>query len=300
LKNFVRDFEERRFYQVRKGDTLTSIAVRMLGSARYVPLLTELNRDSIKRSADGGIKLVVGSHILLPSRADLMRFVSAGDDANVIYLESVSEQSEDFQPKYACRFGDNLKSIARRHPAMRDARLWTLLATINNLSDRQTKNKMPCEKLQRGQVLIIPSARQRLEFLQELPSSTVPKPIRGSIFGNGAECWPPRPQDGTTITGQASGEKKLVAGRPWIQEAGSINQSQPADSEGDTKVTGAQSSDTKPVAGKPWIQPASSSNSSNSSELAGLQSDTRVTGELSGEKKPAAGKPWIQEARKKI
>lgn len=295
LKNFIQEFEERRFYRVKKGDTLSKIALQKLGSLRFVPLLIELNRDSIKVLPNGELQLVAGADLILPNRADITRFISMGDDARAVYLESISEKSEDYQPKYVCRIGDNLRSIARRHPAMRDARLWPLLADVNNLSDRQNKEKMPVEKLRRGQVLIIPSAKQCLEFLQDLPNSTVPKPLRGSIFGNGAECWPPKNDGGTCLSATQDGTKKSV-GRPWIQEGkrrGGSEQS--SDDQSQTKAAGGLSGGPRPLAGKPYIQEAGTGTNSQS-QAADVQSGTVVTGALSVPSKLPVSKPYIQEA----
>ncbi|HEY9755947.1 MAG TPA: LysM peptidoglycan-binding domain-containing protein [Oculatellaceae cyanobacterium] len=295
LKNFIQEFEERRFYRVKKGDTLSKIAMEKLGSLRFIPLLIELNRDSIKVLPNGDLQLVAGADLILPNRADITRFISMGDDARAVYLESISEKSEDYQPKYVCRIGDNLTSIARRHPAMRDARLWPLLADVNNLSDRQNKEKMPVEKLRRGQVLIIPSAKQCLEFLQDLPNSTVPKPLRGSIFGNGAECWPPKSNGDTCFAGK-QGNTKKSAGRPWIQEGKKRDGSEQfSDDQSQTKATGSLSGETRPTAGKPYIQEAGTSTSSQS-QSADAQSGTVVTGALSVPSKSPVSKPYIQEA----
>jgi hypothetical protein len=291
LSNLVQEFEERRLYRIKKGDTLSSIALKQFGSAKYVALLIELNRDAIKMLPNGNFELVIGAHIKLPSRADITRFESTGEAASAIYLESVTEKSEDYQPKYVCRLGDDLKSVASRHPALRNARLWPLVAYINNLSDRQNKDRTPIEKLRRGQVLIIPSARQRLDYLQNMPNSTVPKPLRGSIFGNGAQCWPPRADGGTAITeGQAAGAKRPAA-RPWIQEASTGNAT-PSTDNSDTTITGGQGGCSKP-SGTPYMHDGGTTCGEEDSE--DLQSATTVTGALSAETNSSTSKPYIDK-----
>jgi trimeric autotransporter adhesin len=299
LKDFVRNFEERRLYQIRKGDTLSSIAEKKLGSNKYLPLLIELNRDIIIFKADGTITLQPGCYINLPSQADIARFVSMGEDARAAYSNPEDYQSPDFQATYACRYGDNLKTVAKRHPALRDARLWTLLAEVNKLSTRQTDKKVSVEKLKRGQVLIIPSARQKQDFLQQLPSNPTPKPLTGSIFSNENKVrvvagsfnseWPAEDDSNTTVTGgntnSAKGDTRITKGDSSVTN-------------GDTIVTGSSPKVTDN--GTTIITDASAHVTTN--DVAVIEDRTiitedctRITNATAGALKPVRGKAWIQE-----
>ncbi len=59
--------------------------------------------------------------------------------------------------KYVCRIGDTLRSIALRHPALQDVKLWELVAVVNELSTEVNSKNDPIAKLARGQILFLPT-----------------------------------------------------------------------------------------------------------------------------------------------
>jgi hypothetical protein len=61
---------------------------------------------------------------------------------------------------YTVRLGNTLKSIAIKHPALQDVRLWKLLAEVNNLSTQTDSQDIPLVRLERGSELLIPSPQE--------------------------------------------------------------------------------------------------------------------------------------------
>lgn len=59
--------------------------------------------------------------------------------------------------RYVCRIGDTLRSIALRHPALQDVKLWELLAVVNEISTEVNSKNDPIAKLARGQILFLPT-----------------------------------------------------------------------------------------------------------------------------------------------
>jgi hypothetical protein len=162
---------EREQYTVYEGDTLESIARRKLKDRRYAPLLYSLNRDTLGHIKDfKNHQLPPGAVLHLPSMAETMRFkvhVLADTTPLLVYvnthgkLQASDKPSETDAPlTYTCRLGDTLLSIATRHPALRDAALWKLLAKINNLSTETDANGLPAVKLKRGKVLRLPKPKE--------------------------------------------------------------------------------------------------------------------------------------------
>ncbi len=181
LSQLIR-LEIRRTYKVRKGDSLTAIARRELGNGNLDELIMQLNRGLLIVDEQGNIKLKPGSHIRLPSRADISAFIAQRQDTSKLQVQyQDTSDAGDKQTIYACRLGDNLQSIAKRHPELRDARMWVLVARINNLNTRQNKAGEPVAKLKRGQKLVMPTAEQKQAFLAELAGSD-----RDPYFGTGS------------------------------------------------------------------------------------------------------------------
>lgn len=59
--------------------------------------------------------------------------------------------------RYIVRLGDSLDGVASKHPALKDAELWPLLASINELSDEVDDDDKPVATLRRGMVLNLPT-----------------------------------------------------------------------------------------------------------------------------------------------
>ncbi len=65
---------------------------------------------------------------------------------------------------YAVRLGDTLRSVAMKHPEMRDVSLWKLLADKNGLPVEIDSKGAPLAILIRGSSIIIPTAEEIEEF----------------------------------------------------------------------------------------------------------------------------------------
>jgi hypothetical protein len=73
-------------------------------------------------------------------------------------------KSASAAPSYIVRLGDTLRSIATKHPALNDVKLWKLLAEKNGLSAACDAKGLPKAKLMRGTKLLLPSAKEIAEF----------------------------------------------------------------------------------------------------------------------------------------
>jgi hypothetical protein len=68
---------------------------------------------------------------------------------------------------YTCRLGDTLKSIAVKHPALKDPSLWKLIAEINQLATAVDSKGVPIAKIVRGSKIRIPNPDEVAEYLVE-------------------------------------------------------------------------------------------------------------------------------------
>jgi hypothetical protein len=87
-------------------------------------------------------------------------------------LGPLTKKPEELKPRYVVRLGDTLKSIAMKHPALNDVKLWRLLAEVNGLSTGVDEKGNPLVPLKRGQVLSLPMQEEVDAFLGTTP---VPK-----------------------------------------------------------------------------------------------------------------------------
>ena len=159
-------FDRWHSYKVKRGDTLLSIATKELGNPHLVPLLIQLNRGLLTFDKEGNAKLKPGMTLRLPSRSEVIRFLAQSEQEKQLQI-SFGENPAEIQLPYVCRLGDTLKTIAKRHPAVRDARLWPLIARVNNLDQSAGEDGQPLAKIRRGQKIILPSLEERKQFLLE-------------------------------------------------------------------------------------------------------------------------------------
>ena len=76
---------------------------------------------------------------------------------------------------YAVRLGDTLRSVAMKHPELRDVSLWKLLAAKNGLAVETDAKGSPLAILIRGASIVIPTAEE-IEDYREQNSFKVRKP----------------------------------------------------------------------------------------------------------------------------
>lgn len=68
--------------------------------------------------------------------------------------------------RYEVRAGDTLKTVATNHPALADARLWRLLAEVNQISCQVDEHGNACAELVPGTFLTLPTEIQIEQFRQ--------------------------------------------------------------------------------------------------------------------------------------
>ncbi len=68
--------------------------------------------------------------------------------------------------RYIVRLSDTLEGVAAKHPALKDASLWPLLARLNELSDEADDDDKPLATLRRGMVLNLPTPQEISQFRQ--------------------------------------------------------------------------------------------------------------------------------------
>ena len=84
-------------------------------------------------------------------------------------------------PTYVVRLGDTLRSIATKHPALNDVKLWKLLAEKNNLSTSCDAKGNPKAILQRGSKLLLPTVKEIADFRKGLKAAPVATPDLSSV-----------------------------------------------------------------------------------------------------------------------
>lgn len=188
-------------YVIQPGDTLESIARRMLSDKRLSGLVFDLNRSAIPWRIESGrryLALKPGLTIQLPNHVDITRYKASKRTTTLPFGYDVmpgtttpatthtlpSEQaarqktrrdnvekilgplsSSVDEPAYCiARLGETLNSLARRHPHLQDESLWFLLAEVNNLSQETDAIGRAKARLTRGMKLRLPSSQQILEF----------------------------------------------------------------------------------------------------------------------------------------
>lgn len=72
--------------------------------------------------------------------------------------------SPDGRINYIVRLGDSLKSVASKHPALKDVHLWKLLAEVNGISTQADSRGNPTTSLTRGSTIVIPSPDEIEKF----------------------------------------------------------------------------------------------------------------------------------------
>jgi LysM domain len=166
---------ERKRYRIQTGDTLKKIAEKLLKDKRLAGLIYLLNPELLGTDADlDELNLPPGAVLILPSAEEILQYkIHVLHDTLPDYIyedllqhpdERIARTAQEFRPAYACRFGDNLITVAGRHPAMSDSSIWPLLAKLNNLSDRTDAAGQPTAQLKRGQKLVMPSRKDIRDY----------------------------------------------------------------------------------------------------------------------------------------
>ncbi len=82
----------------------------------------------------------------------------------------------DGRIRYICRLGDTLRSVAMRHPALKDVTLWKLLAEVNELTTDVDGKGTPVAQIKRGTTISLPTLEEIESFKLKLkPPKTAGK-----------------------------------------------------------------------------------------------------------------------------
>jgi hypothetical protein len=109
---------------------------------------------------------------------------------------------------YTVRLGDSLKSIATKHPALLDVKLWELLAAVNNIT--VPNNDHSLVKLTRGSTLRLPSAQEIVDYyaLQSTKKNKNSGEIETKISTEGSSLGSGLESTEGSATGSATGSAK--------------------------------------------------------------------------------------------
>ena len=189
----LREDTKQEKYIVRPNDTLESITKKKLGALDLLTLLYELNKSKIQvKYAENGEPLYVvkvGTILFLPSRKQIreyrQRLLSQSSNNHSMPLKPGSPESQINQNRraniekflgpissvktpnelhYTIRLGDSLRSIALKHPALKDVALWKLVARKNGLPTTTDSKGAPTAALNRGSTMVIPTQTEIAEY----------------------------------------------------------------------------------------------------------------------------------------
>jgi nucleoid-associated protein YgaU len=153
--------EPRTRYIVRPGDTLESIARKILHDKRLALLIFRINRSVIRveyREGNQIVHLKPNTVLQMPTRTEIEIFRAT------IGSKKMSNKSAAFEEttriNYTVRLGDTLRTVAMRHAALKDATLWRLIAEINGLSTELDADGTPVAKVLRETTLRLPTSEE--------------------------------------------------------------------------------------------------------------------------------------------
>lgn len=214
IEEFITKDIRRIKYTVRKGDTLENISKKHFRDPRLARLIYEMNPAKIKLSQEEGktaYQLTVNSVLTLPSPRQAREWISRGkylttvDNSYVAQTELTADDlanmekrrlnvenvlgalgmaaDTNYKPSYTVRFGDSLRSIAMKHPALNDVSLWRLLAKVNDLSIETDAMGTPKVTLERGTALNLPSKEEIAQFRKDNGALVHPSSLKHASNG---------------------------------------------------------------------------------------------------------------------
>lgn len=214
IEEFITKDIRRIKYTVRKGDTLENISKKHFRDPRLARLIYEMNPAKIKLSQEEGktaYQLTINSVLTLPSPRQAREWISRGkylttvDNSYVAQTELTADDlanmekrrlnvenvlgalgmaaDTNYKPSYTVRFGDSLRSIAMKHPALNDVSLWRLLAKVNDLSIETDAMGTPKVTLERGTALNLPSKEEIAQFRKDNGALVHPSSLKHGSNG---------------------------------------------------------------------------------------------------------------------
>jgi hypothetical protein len=214
IEEFITKDIRRIKYTVRKGDTLENISKKHFRDPRLARLIYEMNPAKIKLSQEEGktaYQLTINSVLTLPSPRQAREWISRGkylttvDNSYVAQTELTADDlanmekrrlnvenvlgalgmaaDTNYKPSYTVRFGDSLRSIAMKHPALNDVSLWRLLAKVNDMSIETDAMGTPKVTLERGTALNLPSKEEIAQFRKDNGALVHPSSLKHGSNG---------------------------------------------------------------------------------------------------------------------
>ncbi|QQR57582.1 MAG: LysM peptidoglycan-binding domain-containing protein [Candidatus Melainabacteria bacterium] len=214
IEEFITKDIRRIKYTVRKGDTLENISKKHFRDPRLARLIYEMNPAKIKLSQEEGktaYQLTLNSVLTLPSPRQAREWISRGkylttvDNSYVAQTELTADDlanmekrrlnvenvlgalgmaaDTNYKPSYTVRFGDSLRSIAMKHPALNDVSLWRLLAKVNDMSIETDAMGTPKVTLERGTALNLPSKEEIAQFRKDNGALVHPSSLKHGANG---------------------------------------------------------------------------------------------------------------------
>ncbi|MBX9688160.1 MAG: hypothetical protein K2X27_15740, partial [Candidatus Obscuribacterales bacterium] len=174
----------------------------------------DIEQESVAKPADNSIASRLLQAFETGSSETKARPANPDRRANVesllgkIIEAADSSQQDDGRIKYSCRLGDSLRSVAMRHPALKDVGLWKLLAEQNNLSTQTDQAGNPLAELKRGSVLRLPFPHEIAEFRQKQQDN--PSPRRASKTAENPVVKMPPPAATTELIGSTDEELQTI------------------------------------------------------------------------------------------
>lgn len=80
------------------------------------------------------------------------------------------ESRGDGRIRYTVRLGETLKSIALKHPLLKDVDMWKLIARVNNMSEDIDERGAPIVTLKRGMSILLPTHDEAESFRSSKPA----------------------------------------------------------------------------------------------------------------------------------
>jgi nucleoid-associated protein YgaU len=218
---------------IEPGDT----ALEIPAPATTLPAPHAMPANTAKRArADDVAEMDANARASFQSRRDNIEKV----------LGPIVPKSEDVTPHYVVRLGDTLKSIAMKHPALNDIKLWRLLAQVNDIPVDVDERGNPVARVKRGQILNLPMQDEidafrsgeaqpgkRIDIMPAVPhpSATLPAaenpvaaefipvltgtvPVAASLLGPDAQ--PPSGPRRTDQRLQALSQQNVVPGSDFV------------------------------------------------------------------------------------
>jgi len=205
MQDIVRKENHQEKYSVKQPEDLSNIARKKFMNPSIAQLIYELNPNKVDVKWVNGQPVYIaraGVTLVLPSQKQVKEWLhkkgnvgknnknanqpqgmagrqqSQTDDrrANIEKILGKIKDATDTR-SYAVRLGDTLRSVAMKHPEMRDVSLWKLLADKNGLPTDVDSKGAPLAILIRGTSIVIPTAEEIEEYRVANNGHRRPEPI---------------------------------------------------------------------------------------------------------------------------